>query len=184
MNLNYDCIKFIGDQNLGIAYQHPQDIMYLDNRVRRYKTTAGYLPHKIALDIDTEALANSCSASIQAMQFIMFTNPKKVYIYGIDCTCASKQHFAGSAYDNEKRNENLKNNDKNHINDWKKIKVFAQTYYPKTEIIIVNPVGLKGIFKEVYTKSYLEKHPEIDIRNVEILDTNNENKKEELKCLR
>ena len=33
---------------------------------------------------------------------------------------------------------------------WLKLKKFAKTYYPDTEIISVNPVGLKGIFKDVY----------------------------------
>ena len=30
------------------------------------------------------------------------------------------------------------------------IKKFVETYYPETEIISVNPVGLKGIFKDLY----------------------------------
>lgn len=154
--INYDCIKFIGDQNLGIGYQIPQHLQGLDNpSVRHYKTTANYLPEIFHLDIDTCALRNSCSCSIQAMQFILFTNPKKVYVVGVDCTCSKKEHFIGSAYDNlKKRNEDLRENDLNHIQSWKELKEFADTYYPETEIIVVNPVGLKGIFEEYYTKSF------------------------------
>lgn len=168
--LNYDCIKFVGDQNLGKAFQHPQSIMYGDDTIRRYKTTSNLVPCRCTLDIDTEPLGNSCSCSVQAMQFILFTNPKRVYIYGIDCSCASGQHFIGGVVDNKVRGENAKNLDAAHVKFWHEIKEFAETYYPETEIIVVNPVGLKGIFKDVYTKSYLKKHPEINPDLVEILE--------------
>ncbi len=168
--LNYDCIKFMGDQNMGENFQIPQHIMYKDKKIRRYKTAARFLPDKFALDIDSEPLANSCSCSLQAMQFILFTNPKKVYVYGIDCSCASGQHFTGGAVNNAARGENAKAIDAQHIADWKRLKSFVNTYYPETEIYIVNPVGLRGIFKDVYTRPYLAKHPEIDAATVEILD--------------
>lgn len=32
------------------------------------------------------------------------------------------------------------------------MKRFAQMHYPETEIISVNPVGLKGVFKDRYIK--------------------------------
>ena len=104
------------------------------------------------------------------MQFILFTNPKKVYVYGIDCSCSSGQHFTGSSVNNAARGENTSEIDKIHIGDWRRLKVFVDTYYPNTEIYVVNPVGLKGIFQDVYTKSYLEKHPEIDITQVKTLE--------------
>ncbi len=49
------------------------------------------------------------------------------------------------------------------------MKGFAKTYYPETEIISVNPVGLKGLFHDVYTESYLNEHSEIDRNDVELL---------------
>lgn len=168
--LNYDCIKFIGDQNLGKDYQIPQHVGNGCPSVRRYKTNAGYCRGKFALDIDTQPLNNSASTSIQAMQFILFTNPKKIYVVGIDCTNSLKQHFIGVAYDNALRGENVANNDIKHVQAWKDLKYFISIYYPNTEVIVVNPVGLKGIFHDVYTKSYLEKHPEIEQDSVEIID--------------
>lgn len=38
------------------------------------------------------------------------------------------------------------------------------------KIIGVIPVGLKGVFKDVYTKEYLKDHPEINPDEVEILE--------------
>ena len=58
--------------------------------------------------------------------------------------------------------------------DWKRIKNFIRTYYPETEVVVINPVGLKGIFRDVYTKSYLQKHPEIDPETVEIFEQEEE----------
>lgn len=36
------------------------------------------------------------------------------------------------------------------IGNWIMLKKFAETYYPDTKIISVNPVGLKGIFTDLY----------------------------------
>ncbi len=169
--MNYDCIKFIGDQNLGKDYQIPFSKYANAKNVYEYKTTAGWLYDKFVYDIDSQPLANSCSVAIQAMQFALYTNPKKVYIVGVDCTVGTKGHFSGSDYNNALRNEDTKQNDLNVIKSWKELKHFADIYYPETEIISVNPVGLKGVFKDVYTKSYLEQHPEIDINEVEIMES-------------
>ncbi len=146
----YDAIKFVGDQNLGPNFQIPYSKFANTKNVYQYKTTAGYLNDRITYDIDSEPLANSCSVAIQAMQFIMYTNPKRIYLVGIDCTIASKGHFSGSTYDSKKRNEDIVFNDKSVVDSWIEIKKFIETYYPETEVISVNPVGLKGIFNDLY----------------------------------
>jgi hypothetical protein len=46
---------------------------------------------------------------------------------------------------------------------------FVNKNYEQNEIISVNPVGLKGMFKEVYTQSYLNEHPEIAKEEVEVI---------------
>lgn len=89
------------------------------------------------------------------MQFILFTNPKRVYIVGIDCTSAAGgTHFIGVARKCRDRGEDVQGLDKKHHDDWIKLKTFVETYYPNTEIISVNPVGLKGLFRDVYTDSF------------------------------
>lgn len=156
-----NCIKFIGDQNLGKNFQIPESYINKLENIKRYKTTAGFMGNKIALNLESEPLANFCTVSLQAMQFILYTNPAKVYIVGIDCNMTKAGHFFGASYDNSKRNENSQQNDDNSILYWKRLKNFAECYYPETEIISVNPVGLRGLFKDVYTESYLLEHPEI-----------------------
>lgn len=152
-----NCIKFMGDQNLGKNFQIPESYINSLKNARRYKTTAGYLPDKFTLDIDTEPLGNFCTVSLQALQFILYTNPKRIYLVGIDCTVATQGHFTGATYDNSLRNESAKKNDENAVKYYKQLKRFAEIYYPDTEIISINPVGLKGMFKDEYTQSYLNR---------------------------
>lgn len=155
------CIKFIGDQNLGKDFQIPENKIPFEN-VYRYITYAGIEQvSKFNLDISTSPLHNAATVSLQALQFILYTQPKRVYIVGIDCTAGSKKYFKsdGKEFDNSLRNEDAHKLDEININLYKEIKAFAETYYPDTEIISINPVGLKGIFKDVYTDSY-KKHNE------------------------
>ena len=169
----YNAVKFVGDQNLGKEFQIPESIILKYNNVFRYKTTAKLISNNFALDIENEPLGNYASVALQAIQFILYTNPAKVYLVGIDCTSSSQLHFSGATYDNTNRKENLAQNDRNNIAAWKKLKEFAETYYPETEIISINPIGLKGMFRDVYTKEFLRKHPEIDEKSVEIINTEN-----------
>ena len=37
------------------------------------------------------------------------------------------------------------------MQEWK---MFARHHYPETEIISINPVVLKGLFKDIYTEEY------------------------------
>ena len=173
---NYsNCIKFVGDQNMGKDFQIPENyIPTIKGDVRRYKTTSWLYPCRFAYDIATEPLGNFCTVSLQAIQFILYTNPKKVYLAGIDCSSTSAGHFVGQTPDVSKRGENAKQNDNDAIIYWKKLKEFRDIYYPETEIISINPVGLKGVFKDIYTESYLSEHPEIREElgnNIEILNS-------------
>ena len=152
-----NCIKFIGDQNMNRKeFQIPEHYINNLENARRYKTDAGYLPSKFTLDIATEPLGNFCTVTLQAIQFILYTNPKRIYLVGIDCTVATQGHFQGKTYDNSQRNESAAQNDENAIKYYSRLKNFVEIYYPETEIITINPVGLKGIFEDEYTQSYLD----------------------------
>lgn len=145
------CIKFIGDQNLGEKFQIPESKIPLSN-VYRYVTDANMgVKVNYNLDISSSPLKNCASVSLQAMQFILYTQPKKIYIVGVDCTSATKKYFQGEGFDNTSRGEDCAILDKRNIECWVKLKKFVKTYYPDIEIISVNPVGLKGLFTDIYT---------------------------------
>lgn len=62
------------------------------------------------------------------------------------------------------------------VKDWCSLKKFLEIFYPDIEIISVNPVGLRGLFKDVYTQRYLDANPQLKEElgeNIEILSEDN-----------
>lgn len=157
--LNYkgnNCIKFIGDCALGKNFQIPESKLYYSN-IRRYKQNiANGIPSNFTLDIDSEPLGSFHSVVFQAMQFILYTNPAKVYLVGMDCNINTAGHFVGNVAKVHLRGTSVEVSDQKNLAAWQKLKIFANTYYPDTEIISINPVGLKGLFEDIYTENYLK----------------------------
>ena len=101
--------------------------------------------YRYPFDISVQPLTGGGSVAFVAMQFMLWTNPRRIYIVG--CDCSANGHFMS---------ENLINNPAapeyylSLIEPWKKLKQFADQLYPATEIVSVNPVGLKGLFTDFY----------------------------------
>lgn len=102
---------------------------------------------RIYRDICYHPVSGGVTVTFSALHFALYTYPKRIYLVGCDSTPDS--HFDGS----RDRESPI---DKNAAAIMKKryqlTKEFAQIHYPDTEIISINPVGLKGIFKDIYTK--------------------------------
>ena len=47
------------------------------------------------------------------------------------------------------------------------MKEYSDHYYKSTEIISVNPIGIRGLFKDIYTQSFVDENP--NLKDVEIL---------------
>lgn len=132
------------------AYIIPESIAIRDNAYRYYARSRWLereevFPFKNSFSYDLSSQPLQCYGSIAfpAAQFALWTNPRKIYLVGCDCT--TNGHFIKSK---------LKPIDELGVSfvieGWKKFKQFAKRYYPDTEIICVNPVGLKGIFTDLY----------------------------------
>lgn len=163
-----ECIKFLAQlPEMVTEYtNNVAETVFLDKNIRKYKIdfVDKYYPRNcsfLPVDITTQPLGDWETVSASAMQFILFGAPRRVYLVGSDCT---KNHF-------EEWADVVKDVDLSSLaaRFWPTLKKFQQTYYPETEIVSINPVGLKGLFKDVYTESYLKEHPEIDPATVEIL---------------
>lgn len=140
-----------------IAIKHGATRYYTD-----WAAIKGFKP-EFTYDIATQPLCCWGTIAFPAMQFILWTNPKRVYLVGCDCSIG---HFDESSLKEDALNMEYL------VKRWKELKRFVLCYYPETEIISVNPVGLKGLFRDVYTESYLAEHPEIRKNlgdNIEIL---------------
>lgn len=102
-----------------------------------------YKPSAFQKNIDKQPLGDFCSVVFSALQFILYTNPSRVYLVG--CDCSNEPYF----YNDSDSSDLIP--DRN-INNFKKLKNFIDLYYKDIEIISINPVGLKGVFKDEYAE--------------------------------
>lgn len=97
-------------------------------------------------DICHHPLYGGHTVTLSAFHFALYTYPKRIYLVG--CDNAPTGYYDGTVDKKcllkEKEAGLLKE-------DYLAMKQFAQMHYPETEIISINPVGLKGIFKDLYT---------------------------------
>lgn len=128
------------------------------NAYKYYLEQANY--NTINIDIETQMLPDLGSCVFQAAFFAIYTGVNRLYIVG--CDCSTNGHWNGASATNGCI--------KILPNSWQIFKDYTRSFYPYVEIISINPVGLKGLFKDVYTESYVAEHPEIGRENIEIID--------------
>lgn len=142
-----DCKKFFGiipDDRLSVVCK---DIVRVPAVYANSPSISQYVledlfSHNIAYDLTREPLGDFSGTPFSALQFILFTHPKTLYLVGWDCS-------AGYAYDKP----NAINPANYQVNTVKKYFLpFIKLNYPDIEIISINPVGLKNMFTDMYMK--------------------------------
>lgn len=98
-----------------------------------------------------------------ALQLALYMLPKRIYIVGCDCT-------KGNIYRKEPTPVNPSDSYEYQLYGWGLIKEDIQNFYPEIEVISVNPIGLRGYFKDVYTQSFIDAYPELKNENIEIIN--------------
>ena len=160
----YPCTKFYGYlpnetiREMGHIIRRISEVDYKKSNARRYiieDVQNGHWANNLAI----EPLGNFQGCCFSALQFICFCHPKTLYLVGFDCTDVVNTELQTVALNSDVQ-----------MRSWKMFKKIAQTIYPDIEIISINPIGLKGLFKDVYTKKYLEEHPEIEVNPSQIID--------------
>lgn len=162
---DYKCTKFYGQHVNFFPYYGengngniPEYDAIRDNAYRFYSNA---FDEEVFPDISTCPIFDLGTVAHCAIQFALWTHPKRIYIIGCDCN--------NNGYFNNKKQPKWDLLEK-AINGYKILKHFRDVYYPDIEIISVNPVGLKGLFKDVYTQSYIDAHPKLKNENVEIIN--------------
>jgi len=94
--------------------------------------------------IDIEPFEDMGSTTLSALQFVLYCNPKNIFLVGCDCTSgyATKEGYTKS--DNHYQRDIWVNY----------VKPFLHKYYPKTKITSINPVGLKGVFFDQFQDQF------------------------------
>lgn len=93
------------------------------------------------IDISKAPFGTYSSVIFPALQFALYTHPKKIYLVG--CDCSKNGYFKGTESHGNLFVERM-------LHGWKLIKKFCDEIYPDVEMVSINPIGLKGIFKDVY----------------------------------
>ena len=93
---------------------------------------------EVPFDISIEPLADLRGTVFSVLQFAVYTNPRNIYLVGIDCS-------QGNVYNNNSDNY------KYQFEGWEIIKKALIDLGSYDKVISVNPVGLKGYFKDIYT---------------------------------
>ena len=115
--------------------------------------------NKWAVNIDNEPLGDFGGAVFSALQFVLYAHPKRIFLVGQDC---NKGYF----YKTEKiemKEGCIAGDNSGKIWGYQKFKEFVEQMYPDVEIVSVNPVGLKGLFVDIYSKNneYITENGEI-----------------------
>ncbi len=171
-----DTVKFIGNF---LQPKHHLNMPVIKesekyNIFRYFSAARMWLPafdfgQELFSDITLHPLADFSSISFAALHFAFYTHPDKIYLIGLDTNVGGINIFDNLNVDLKHAKDG--NYDiKNMLSGYVKFKEFAEKYYPDVEIVSVNPVGLKGVFKDVYTQSYVNEHPELLKEGVEIIE--------------
>lgn len=151
------CVKFLAQTTEINSKTIPESLAIKCNALRfmcdYYIYRDGY-HSKMVFDLENRAIGGMPNVGMSVLQLALYMNPRRIYIVGCDMTGT---HFVDGNQTKKELSAEKKqydsyweNNNKILLNKWEEIKSFAQTYYPETEIISVNPVGLKGMFCDLY----------------------------------
>lgn len=105
--------------------------------------------NKWGVNIDCEPFGDFGGAVFSALQFILYAHPKRIFLVGQDC---NKGYFYKSK-DLTMKKGCIAGDNSGKIWGYRQFKNFANQMYPDVEIISINPVGLKGLFKDIYAKN-------------------------------
>ena len=137
-----ECVKFVGlvgDNAWDNEFVIPESFA-LKAGALRYRAVEGDLDD-FAYDLSAQPLADCGSVVFSAIQFALWMNPRRVYLVGCDCS------QSGYFYKSDAMPPGGKPIPVDRLlQGYAWFKQFAQRYYPDTEIVSVNPVGLKGLF--------------------------------------
>ena len=159
-----DCVKFLGRyfyNNSDMVYRRSiPEYLYSNHKIEEFYTEVP-LAKNIYHNIEIFPLFDFFTIVHPALHFSIYTNPKRIFLIG--CDTANNGYF-----DNKYKKDVM--NTKKIIEGYKKIKQYADVFYPNVEIISINPVGLKGIFRDVYTRDFLQDKSEINLDEIEFFE--------------
>lgn len=101
------------------------------------------VPADFSADLANKPPAAAGSIAFPALQFLLWTGVKKIYIVGADITDGRRVGESAATQDYARQN---------HLGRWKEFERWVAEAYPNVKIVPLNPVGLRGMFgtRETY----------------------------------
>lgn len=93
----------------------------------------------VPIDISLEPFADLRGTVFSALQFAVYTNPENIYLVGIDCSSSNNVY---NSNDDDYRYQ---------FEGWEIMKQALIEMSSYDKVTSINPVGLKGFFKDSYT---------------------------------
>ena len=138
-----DCEKFFAYW-IAKDHEHKTCSEWFAQRVGANRFFADRSKTEFPVDIRYHALGSHGSVIFHALQFALFANPKRIFLVG--CDVSDNGHFNGDTTTDHMIARGITK----FLYGYEKLKQFASLYYPNTEIISINPIGLKGMFADVF----------------------------------
>lgn len=164
--LKQKCYLFVGqfiDAMHNDLYAAPEKVKLQPN-VHTFYTAPGLKFYKtMRTEIDRLPLYAFTSIIDPAMQFAFYTSPDVIYLVGCDATTGG--------YANKNLVQEASTQTRQYAEGHMVFRQFRDTHYPDTRIVSVNPIGLRGIYEDVYTKGFLEQNPDMDKSGVTVIDS-------------
>ena len=133
---NESCKKFIAMITNDVDYKINN---YSLSQINGYRYVLDCIVmNKIHTEISYFPFADLKGTVFSALQFALYTCPSEIYLVGFDCD------NTGNYVSKDKTNYNFQ------FKSWKVIKKFIEINYPAIKIYSINPVGLKGLFNDIY----------------------------------
>ena len=95
------------------------------------------VPADFSADLATKPPAAAGSVAFPAMQFLLWTGVKRIYVVGADIVDGRRIGEKKPSQDYVRQN---------FLGRWQEFERWVGVAYPSVEIIPLNPVGLKGMF--------------------------------------
>ncbi len=94
-----------------------------------------------ANNLEFEPIGDWKGCIFSALQFALYTNPAEIYLVGCDCSAEGHFHSEKNGVGHDLRIQKA---------SWHSFAQYVRKMCPQTKIISVNPVGLKGLFEDLY----------------------------------
>lgn len=165
-----ECRKFFGMFYRPSHHMQIPDCWAREAGAYRYyvNETKQMYEEKIYYNIENYPLAQFWASGFQALHFAFHTSPRRIFLVGFDCNFTGYFNGQPQKFDvrgKKKAVTEASAETTQHIevilDGFKKFKRYKQVYYPRTEVISINPVGLRGLYEDTYTKEYIMEHSEI-----------------------